>query len=264
MKIKKITKIGRNGTLTQIAFGADSHATSNPDLFAMMDYCRNNDYNKVVPNITVAQITDETADKLAKYCGAVAISRYADKNVCYDSVQKLTDRGMTQINIHIMVSEETFDQVMETLNDRMTDPRLSKLNAIVLLSLKQKGRGINFHPLSYDKFKQIVDFSMDKGISIGFDSCSACKFLASVKDRDNYDELEMMAEPCESGLFSIYINSEGKVYPCSFSEEIEDWEDGIEVASCDDFLKDIWFGERISKWRKGLLNNKRSCPVYSV
>lgn len=76
-------------TLMQIAFGADSHATSNPDLFKMMDYCRNNKYNKVVPNITVAEITDETTDRLVNVCGAVAVSKYENKNICYDTVGKL-------------------------------------------------------------------------------------------------------------------------------------------------------------------------------
>jgi hypothetical protein len=74
--------------LTQIAFGADSEATSNPDLWSMMEYSRSKD---IIPNITVANISDETADKLAKYCGAVAVSRYDNKDVCYDSVKKLTD-----------------------------------------------------------------------------------------------------------------------------------------------------------------------------
>lgn len=65
-------------TLTQIAFGADAHATSNPDLFAMMEYARTKD---IVPNITVADISDETADRLLKYVGACAVSRYTgDKN----------------------------------------------------------------------------------------------------------------------------------------------------------------------------------------
>jgi len=74
--------------LTQVAFGADSEATSNPDLWDMMRYCRS---KGVVPNITVANITDETADNLASLCGAVAVSRYPNKEICYNSIEKLTD-----------------------------------------------------------------------------------------------------------------------------------------------------------------------------
>ena len=125
-------------TLTQVAFGADSQATSNPDLWKMAEYCRQ---KGVTPNITVADVSDEVADKLASVMGAVSVSRYADKNVCYDSVKRLTDREMKQINMHFMISDETYDACMETLNDMITDPRLTELNAIVLLSLKKKGRG---------------------------------------------------------------------------------------------------------------------------
>ena len=64
--------------LNQVAFGADSKAKSNPDLWKMMDYCRT---NGIIPNITVAEINDETADKLVEKCGAVAVSRvYISKN----------------------------------------------------------------------------------------------------------------------------------------------------------------------------------------
>jgi hypothetical protein len=127
--------------LTQIAIGADSHATSNPDLWKMMEYSRS---IGITPNITVADISDETADLLIKYCGATAVSRYTNKDLCYDSVKRLTDRGMKQCNIHMLVSLETEDMVWETLKDRLVDPRLEKLNAIVLLSLKKKRQGQEF------------------------------------------------------------------------------------------------------------------------
>lgn len=76
--------------LTQIAFGADAKCESNPDLWKMMEYAH---LNGIVPNITVAEISDDVADNLAKYCGAVAVSYY-DKDTCFDSIKKLTDRGM--------------------------------------------------------------------------------------------------------------------------------------------------------------------------
>ena len=258
-------------TVGQIAFGADSHATSNPDLFKMMDYCRNNGKNYVVPNITVAEITEETADKLAKVCGAVAVSRYENKDICYNTVKLLTDRGMTQINIHHLVANENYDQLTETLNDRLTDSRLSKLNAIVLLSLKQKGRGKSFTSLPIEKFKKIVDFALDNNISIGFDSCSASKFLQSVKGRENYKNYETCCEPCESTLFSNYINAECISFPCSFTEGTTGWIDGLDVKNCNDFLKDIWYHPRTVAFRNKLLltaknncNNCRECPIFKV
>lgn len=254
--------------LTQIAFGADSRATSNKDLFKMMDYARE---KGIIPNITVAEISDEIADKLVKVVGAVAVSRYEDKNICYDSVKKLTDRGLSQTNIHIMVSKETKSQVMETLNDSMNDPRLNGLNAIVLLSLKKKGRGESYNQLTENEFKEIVDFALDNKIRIGFDSCSAFKFLTSVSSHENFDNFLTACDPCESTLFSSYVDVSGKFYPCSFSEGIEGWEDGIDVKSCEDFVKDIWFNKRTVSFRNNLISsscnnslNCRECPIYKI
>jgi len=249
-------------TITQIAIGADAQGTSNPDMFNMMRYAREKD---IVPNITVADISDNTADKLVELCGAVAVSRYKNKNYCYDSVKKLVDRGMSQTNIHILVSENTIDQIYETFNDYiLRDKRLKNLNAIVLLSLKEKGRGKKFTPLSQEKFKKVVDYALDNNVPIGFDSCSCHKFLNSVKDRENYKMFETVSEPCESACFSAYINSKGYFFPCSFSEGEGKWKNGIHVPSCSDFVNDVWMNKKTNEFRETLLKNDRKCPLFYV
>lgn len=253
--------IDRMPFLTQCAIGADAGGMSNPELFDMMRYAR---AKGIVPNITVADITDETADNLAELCGAVAVSRYANKNKCYDSVKRLTDRGMKQVNIHIMVSEETLGQVKETLGDYLTDPRLKKLNAIVLLSLKRKGRGVNHRTLSQEKFSGLVKFALDNQIPIGFDSCSAHKFAASVTGHEKELEFRTLTEPCESTLFSAYVDVDGKFWPCSFCEHDESFSEGIDVAGCADFKRDVWDHPRTIEWRKRLLDGGRKCPMYEV
>lgn len=251
--------------LTQVAFGADAGATSNPELFEMIKYSRE---IGIIPNITVANITDEIADFLAKYCGAVAVSRYANKDVCYDSLKRLTDRGMKQVNIHQMVSNETFDQVFETLHDAQTDERLAGLNAIVMLSLKKVGRGVNFNKLSEDKFKSIVDYALDNKIGLGFDSCSQHKFEQAVRGRDNYTQLIQLSDPCESTAFSVYINVEGLMYSCSFCEKSPSFPNGINVAECNNFIEDIWKSPVTEAWRANMLGKRESgcfgCPVYDV
>jgi hypothetical protein len=258
--IDKFPKFDGCHFLTQIAFGADSHATSNPDLWAMMEYSRS---LGIIPNITVADISDETADQLVRYCGAVAVSRYANKDLCYDSVQKLIDRGMNQINIHMLVAQETEEMVWETMRDRLTDPRLQKLNAIVLLSLKQKGRGENYHQLPVEKFKQIVDFALDNKIGCGFDSCSCGKFLTSIQGRKNSQALGMMSESCESTLMSFFINVDARCFPCSFCEGSSGWEEGIDVLGYNDF-RDIWNHEKVITFRNHLLKCNRNCPLYQI
>lgn len=267
-------KIPKN--LTQIAFGIGD-IDSNPDLFKIFRYCRDNDYNKVVPNVTVNgwNITEELADKLAGVCGAVAVSNY-DEDICYDAVKKLTDRigiegnPLKQVNIHQLTALETFPTCKKIIKDKLVDPRLRDLNAIIFLAFKNKGRGVKFHPLPEEKFKELVDFSLVRKIPIGMDSCSAFKFLNCVREHPEYKKFETMVEPCESGLFSFYINVFGASYFCSFLEE----ERGIHafnVLECENFLKEIWFHPRMVEWRKALLNSAfknelkiRTCPHYEV
>ena len=201
-------------SVTQIAFGADSEGTSNPDLFAMMEYCRE---KGVVPNITVADITDETAKRLAELCGAVSVSFYS-KDSCYSSIEKLTTHGLEQANIHCLIAEETYDDALELIKDMKADERLKYARAIVFLSLKQKGRGEAFTPLSEQKFKDIVDASLAAGIFFGFDSCGCNKFLKAASDHPMIEEFRTMSEPCESLCFSMYCDVKGHFYPCSFTD----------------------------------------------
>jgi len=253
-------------TVTQIAFGADASCTSNPDIWDIMTYTRD---NGIIPNITVADITDDVAEKLANVCGAVAVSRYDDKNVCYDSIKKLTDNGIKQVNMHICIHEDNFDQVKETLKDIIIDKdsRLDKLNAIVFLSLKKKGRGENFQTLSLYKFTEIVDTCLSYGIKFGFDSCSAIKFLRSIKDHEHYNEMFEMVEPCESSSFSAYINVDGVYFPCSFIENTTNWKDGLDVISCNDFVTDIWNNPKNVEFRNKCKECKEdgiSCQEFDI
>ena len=245
-------------TLTQIAFGADATLKANPDIWKIFNYCRE---NGVIPNITVANLDDITAERLSKLAGAVAVSRYSNKDWCYDTIKRLVDNGMTQVNIHMMVSEESYERCLETIFDYHTDPRLKGMNAIVFLGLKQAGRGKKFHPLSFDKFKRMIDVALDNDVRIGFDSCSAGKFLNAVKDRPNYKTLEQHSEKCESSLMSSYFNYEGKYFPCSFAE---DKFEGIDVIQSNDFLKDVWNNPKTLEFREKLLKNCRDCPLYNI
>ena len=255
-------------SLTQIAFGADSKGLSNPDMFDMMLYARD---KGVIPNITVAELNEDTACKLASICGAVAVSRYANKDVCYDSIKMLTDCGLDQVNMHFMIAEETYDRALETINDIKTDSRLAKLNAIVFLSLKTKGRGKKgFNQLSQEKFNSLVRACEDNGIGFGFDSCSGVKYFHSLTD-DNYEKMSQYIQPCESTLESSYINVDGEFHPCSFTEGTEGWETGLSVVDCEDFVKDIWNHPRTWEFRDKLLattcKNRfgcRECPIYRI
>jgi radical SAM protein with 4Fe4S-binding SPASM domain len=252
-------------TLTQIAFGIGD-IDGNPDLWKIMEYSR---ANGVIPNITINsyRMTPRYYDLLTSLCGAVAVSLYSPES-CYNAVYELTKRGLKQVNIHAMLSNETILYCISALTSKLTDHRLKELNAIVFLSLKQKGRGTNFNRVNDLKFKALINLALNNGISIGFDSCTAPKFLNAIKDHQDFETLLMMSEACESTLQSCYINSNGVAYPCSFTENTREFS-GSNVLECKDFLKDIWLGKEYSYFRNKVLNNKnemgcRQCPIYEV
>lgn len=256
-------------TLTQVAFGADAQLESNPDLWKMMEYTRS---KGLVPNVTAAQITEATAEKLAKYCGAVAISVYSDHDTAYKSVQKLTSRGMKQVNIHLMISQETYDNAVQVLNDCKTDERLKDLNAVVFLSLKKKGRGTGHHPLTQEQFNSLVDLALRNNVKIGFDSCSSVKVFEAFRDDENFKWVQESVIPCEATLESSYCDVHGNFYPCSFMEGVNGWETGISILDCEDFEKDVWNNPRTEEFRNSLLLTTvssekcdcRCCPFYEV
>ena len=167
------------------------------------------------------------------------------------------------VNIHSMLSVETMPLVYETLNDIKTDKRLKKLNAIVFLSLKRKGRGENFHSISQEEFSSLVRKCRELGINFGFDSCSCHKFLNTIKGTEMEGQ-SIYAEPCESSCMSAYINARGRYFPCSFTEGTRGWEEGLDVLNCKDFVEDIWYNPKTHNFREILLMNDRNCPIYNV
>jgi len=253
-------------SLGQIALGVDADATLNPDLFDIMKYCRS---QHIIPNLTVADIGFETAQLISVYAGAVAVSYYPqiDKNRCYDSIDLLANKfKMKQVNIHCLVSDFMEDSIYELLEDIKTDPRLKNLNAVVFLSLKQKGRGVNFNRLSDEKYKKLVGVLNESGISYGFDSCSANRFLTAVSDHAQYGTFKQMSEPCESLCFSMYINENGKFTVCSFCENEKDIFE-IDMLEVDDFLKDVWFNPKVVEIRKKIIdcrNCGKNCFYFNV
>ncbi|MDD5589188.1 MAG: hypothetical protein PHP92_03990 [Candidatus Nanoarchaeia archaeon] len=268
---KKIFKKFNLKILTQIAFGI-TDVNSNPDIWKIFEYIKK---RNVIPNYTTNGygVTKEIAIKTSKLCGAVAIS-FKNKEITYNAVKMFTDYKINQCNIHFVLSEETYDDSLKVIEDIKNDNRLSKLNAIVFLQYKPKGVNPNiFHPLKdISKFKKIVELCKKYNIKFGMDSCSAPLYLKTYSS--NLSPLEeMCVEPCESGLFSGYINVEGIFFPCSFVEGVGEWKEGLNILTCKSFENDIWISEKVVEWKNKLLSSTencnclrknicRVCPVY--
>lgn len=265
-KVKDI-KIYNKGLLSQIAFGITS-PYDNPDFFKMMEYAREFD---VIPNYTIngTDMTEEVADKTVELCGACAVSCCSDLEKTYNAVKLLTDRGLKQVNIHCVAMQTTYDLIIKLINDVASgDIRVKDLNAIVLLKYKPKGTNAGkFKPLTLEQYKTIFNLAREKKVGLGFDSCSAPVYLETIKDETTFEKMAAYAEPCESTLFSIYINSYGECSPCSFTEnecrDWCDWDKGISVLNSPDF-ESVWNNERIKSFRERLLSNGRKCPMFNL
>lgn len=250
----------------QIAFGITSIG-SHPEIFDIFQHCRD---NRVIPNVTINgsdPVTDEQIKKLVSLCGAMAISvvfPYQEKG--FDLIKRITDAGGKQINIHFMISKQTIGNAYKVCDAMQNDPRLAKMNAIVFLGLKPKNRGQKFDVLPTEKYVDLINYCLDNGVRFGFDSCSCCKFMKAIEDNNSLNEnqkkaLTQCAEPCESGLFSAYIDSTGKYWHCSFGEGRED-SYGIDVTNIKDFTKEVWLTKPMVEWRSKLKNLDRECPLY--
>jgi MoaA/NifB/PqqE/SkfB family radical SAM enzyme len=249
-------------TLTQIAFGILNYDT-NPDFLRMAKYAKS---KGIIPNFTMHgldDLTDEQLKEIKNNFGAVAISLY-NKDKTYNLIERLTNIGMKQVNIHYMISKETLKNAFSVIDDIKKDKRLKKINAIVFLSLKQKGGGVNFNRVSTEDYNKLVNYALEKKISFGFDSCGAHKFLNAVKNHKNYEAFKTMAEPCESSCFSSYINAKGEYYPCSFAEGHNNFgKTGQSVLEANSFFS-IWDSKETKTFRNTLLSKNRNCPMYKI
>ena len=231
----------------------------------MASYCRK---KGIIPNITVSDINNKTAKKLADVMGAVSVSNY-NKDICYNSIKMLLKHGLSQVNMHLILAEENYDKCLETLED-IAKNKVPGLNAVIFLSLKKKGRGKNMSILGTKKYRKIISYCLKNEIRFGMDSCGAIKFLDSVKNHQNYSSFSILSESCEASCFSQYVNVDGLFFPCSFCEGNEEWGKGIDVLSSNSYLEDIWYNTRTISFRKKLCHNvknyhkSRECPIYEV
>jgi len=84
---KVFHNLGKN--ICQVALGIGDIDT-NPDLYKIMEYCRDNDYNYVVPNVTIngQNLNDYHITQLTRLCGAVAVSNLYGSKTRYIAIKK--------------------------------------------------------------------------------------------------------------------------------------------------------------------------------
>lgn len=254
-----LPQLGKN--LCQIAFGLTG-IQSNPDLIPILRHTRE---QGIVPNFTLsgADLTDELVEQFAplvgcslstrseewNLVGAVAVSFHGDASLCFHTVERLCRAGIRQVNIHCVT--DNYFRVLNLMRDILIERDASedfKLNALVLLSLKPKGRATKMTNISEQELGDLIHYAQVFDIPLGFDSCSAHRVMKFYPP-----EFQAMIEPCESALFSLYSDVNGKIHPCSFAEGL--WGEGLDAEGA-------WEHPRMVAWREKLLANDRQCPLF--
>jgi len=202
--------------------------------------------------------------------GTVGVSLNSNKETCYNTVAALTEAAESLeypavIQIQCVVAEHTYKQILEMLDDLETDPRLRRVECVVYLSLKHKGRGSKFNILGHDGWKAILAKTKASRLPrFGVDVCSTKKLLVFYSEDP---ELNRVAQPCDAGYYNVCINVKGEAFPCSFLEGSEGWETGESLV--DKEFNDVWLGTRFKTHREKLLHvNKpecdRSCILWEI
>lgn len=257
-----LDNINPENNLTQVALGIGD-IDANPDLFDIMEYCRS---KNIIPNITIngARLTSDIVNKLQTLCGGISVSHYGDE-LCFNAIDQLLSNKPKnlQINIHKILSKETFDDCIRLKQVLYEDPKYKNI-AIIFLLLKPVGSRNNLSVIRdiqhYSKL-----YSEYPSVRIGFDSCSApiSYFFSKRKIEHCY------IEPCESTLFSCYINVDGISFPCSFVEQLDVY-NGMDLSKpLKNPLNEWWFGEEYNNFRNKVLNTQepngcRYCPYFDI
>lgn len=222
------------GTIFQIALGG-GEPLLHPGFNEIIRTTRE-DYG-IIPNYTTCGkfFNQENLEVTRKYCGAVAISwdPYRD-NLTLDELSKLgklLKENDIRANIHYVISETTLEHATKILKGEY-DTYLEPFNAIIFLTYKPTGRAGKEDTIkSPGKLQPFLDLVKNPvtSLKIGFDACFV-PILLKKTDIDN-----AMVDSCECGFFSVYIDEELNVSPCSFCND-EKYSYSLKRSS----FKDIW------------------------
>jgi len=250
--------------LTQVAL-VNTNLTTNVELLRICEFTRQ---MGVVPDITCHakdDLSDEFLMRLCSLCGNVAVSIY-DKEKTYNLIQRLHYCGARQSDIDLFLSDETFQTAINTCKDFLTDGRLKYLNSIIFLLLKQQGRGKNFHKITDEHYKELLDFAINNHIIFSTDPCQYNRIRNYYLKYKNNEikEFDVNFEKCDANRFSCYINTLGDYYPCPFMEGQSKWIDPPNIFKCHNFINECWNGQKSDMFNIEMLTNNFECPTYDL
>lgn len=254
---KTIIDEAKNHT-PQVALGGRGDPNKHPKFKEILEYCRK---NKVVPNYsTSGKGLTEKEVQISKMCGAVAVSDY-DKPFTYTAINKLTNAGILT-NIHTIFTSQNYEKIVNLLSGK--NPwkgkiDIKKINAVVILLFKPKGKGRNMTQLipTPEQISVVTEllFVKDVKTKVGVDSCLA-NHIMNIVSKEILDEYKPILRSCEASRFSMYINPSMYALPCSFANST--FQEYITTSIADVWNKSFSF----LRVRERLQRNGTKCPVY--
>ena len=250
--------------VNQVALGGRGDPNHHPNFHEIVEYAR---VNGVVPNYTTSgNLLTEDQIETSKMCGAVAVSNYVGPEM-YSALNRFLDAGI-KTNIHYLLTRNTFFDATKILHGdnpwvshvpKVVPFPLHKVNAVVFLLFKQKGRGEKLDWLPTDDqlriFAKAVANSKDWNlkIKIGMDSCLVNHV---VKHVDLPMTMAMAVDTCEGARMSMYITPNMEATPCSFADK------SMRISLEGTTIQDVWEnGESFNKFRKTLTACGYTCPA---
>lgn len=232
----------------QLALGG-GEPTLHPDFIEILRTTRK-DFDRI-PNYTTngQHLTDDIIEATKKYCGAVAVSFSLDDE-WMEPTRRFIAAGV-KTNVHFVVSNRTIIKAREILEDNV----VQGINAIVFLLFKPIGRGLKDWEL--DESSAHTEFFLKDAFSlkqkVGFDSC----FMRIIRNAEMRGWIKpnwVNLDSCESGRFSVFIDENLMVRPCSFCAG-----DKYAESLIDKSFEEIWYGSKFDEFRKCLREDKFIC-----
>ena len=204
------------GPVFQVAFGG-GEPTLHPALPRMMADCRS---QGIVPNYTTngSHLSEEVLEATARFAGAVAVSWHGGggQSETLNAVRQFKEAQVEKVNIHFLLSNSTFAEALAILSDK-SDWALDGVNAIVFLTAKPKGRCPSSEVLDYTApaFAEFLALLHNPQCqtNLGIDPCLAPALIQHT-DADLRD-----LDTCEGAFFSLFIDEQLNVKPCSFADD---------------------------------------------
>lgn len=252
-----------HGNVFQVALGG-GEPLEHPDFLEIIEEtCR----RSIVPNVTTngEHLTSEICKALKGKVGAVALSITDIISIPQDKVALLINQGI-KINLHYVISDKNIKQATEIACGFHNDS-FSQINAIIFLTYKPAGRAKIDNVLkqgdTLNSFIESIKSDKIKRPKIGFDACFIPMLLRANAVKPEFVDV------CEGGFFSVYIDHNMNVSPCSFSGK----QDCYNLKQFDFY--DIWFN-KLHSYRDGQKNNcslkdcqakelcRGCCPYYPI